>query len=305
MTEKVNQSLEDVRAGKKMITDDYRVVDVLPQSSTNFPTLEEWEGSESTALEQLARGIEADEKLTKLQQGVNLQRISIYAWEEAENKQSSQGSEKAADDDWLRRWRNYAKDVSSEQLQRMWAKILVEETVEPDSYSFHTLELLNRLSKHEATIISTLASFELMTTLPTYNKFYSTYEKVGITLSDLIHLENLGLLNGTTAIDTLTTLMGADEDGTISYLQDYGEYGLLIQASNRATIELKGTVVAPIGKEVFSLIPNKGNVDNIKESGIYFAKQLGGDVQVTFVKITNRLETNTVCEPLERLGYDE
>ncbi len=46
MLERVEQNIKDVRAGRKMITDDYSVIDIPPQSSTDFPTLQEWEKSD-------------------------------------------------------------------------------------------------------------------------------------------------------------------------------------------------------------------------------------------------------------------
>ncbi len=304
MLEKVDQDIQDVRAGKKVITDDYRVVNVPPQSSTDFPTLEEWEKSEGTALMQMAKSIEADERLGRLQQGVNLQRIGIYAWEEADNKQGSQGSDEAVDDDWLRKWRVYAKDIRAEQLQRMWAKILVEETLEPDSYSFHTLELLNRLSKKEATIMAKLASFELVGILPSFASFGATYEEVGISLDDFLHLENLGLLNGV-AIDTLHKTINRKDDGEIMQIHPYGEYGLLIRAFSQTPVKVRGTAVAPVGAEIFSLIPNRDDVDNIRKSGTFFATQLGDGVRIDLVRITGRIGTTISCDPLERLGYSE
>ncbi len=62
------------------------------------------------------------------------------------------------DHDWTARFFNDVQDVSSEEMQSLWAKILAGEVERPGSTSIRTLNILKDLNRSTATIFRTLCS---------------------------------------------------------------------------------------------------------------------------------------------------
>lgn len=63
--------------------------------------------------------------------------------------------------DWVGRFFSYAQDVSSEQMQQIWGRLLSGEVARPGTFSLRTLELVRSLSATEADIFSKLSKFIL------------------------------------------------------------------------------------------------------------------------------------------------
>ena len=76
---------------------------------------------------------------------LNIESITAYAAEELKNEEPI--SNEPLDEDWTNRFFNIAEDISSDEMQALWGRILAGEIKEPKSYSLRTLELLKNLSK--------------------------------------------------------------------------------------------------------------------------------------------------------------
>lgn len=57
------------------------------------------------------------------------------------------------DEDWINRFFSAAEDVSSEQMQELWGRILSGEIKKPGSYSLKTLDFVRNLTKADATLL--------------------------------------------------------------------------------------------------------------------------------------------------------
>jgi hypothetical protein len=60
--------------------------------------------------------------------------------------------------DWCRRWTQFVGEISDEDVQRIWARMLAGEFREPGSFSFLTMRLLSEMDAEDATIFSEVAS---------------------------------------------------------------------------------------------------------------------------------------------------
>ena len=101
------------------------------------------------------------------------------------------------DIDWYMQWRRRAKEVSHEDMQQLWAQILVGEFESPGSYSLHALDLLGRMSRQEAQWFERLTSLCLndeFVFLPIDNGMDSL-AKYQIDSTILRRLDNLGLIH--------------------------------------------------------------------------------------------------------------
>ena len=110
-------------------------------------------------------------------------------------------SKEPVDSDWVSRFFEECKDVSNEELQKIWAKILASEVAKPNSCSRKTLSILKDLTPIDATIFENFCS--LAWNISGYYFFCydkgiratSQLEKYGVDYGQLLHLENLGLIH--------------------------------------------------------------------------------------------------------------
>lgn len=105
--------------------------------------------------------------------------------------------EKEVDDDWLYTFRDSVKNISSEELQAIWAKLLANEIQSPSTYSLRTLNILKTMSSYEANKFKQFV--KLTITDINYTKRISTDDidilsKYGINYDDIQLLEELGLI---------------------------------------------------------------------------------------------------------------
>lgn len=109
---------------------------------------------------------------------------------------------------WINRFFDSVADVSDEDLQNIWGKVLAGEIVHPKSYSLRTLETLKNLSKHEAELFQKIAPYILSLNgnlfLPSNKELL---RKSGITYKDVLTLDECGLINsgGLVSITQLVT----------------------------------------------------------------------------------------------------
>jgi Protein of unknown function (DUF2806) len=107
--------------------------------------------------------------------------------------------EERPDKDWTTRFFNHAQDVSSEEMQDIWARILAGEVKQPGSYSLRTLEFLKNMSKSEAEIFSRVAKFAYKITNDAWGVFAHDTgwleSHANILPADKFMLGELGILN--------------------------------------------------------------------------------------------------------------
>ena len=63
--------------------------------------------------------------------------------------------------DWFVRFFEDAGNISDEEIQALWAKVLAGEIEQPRSFSLRTLDILRNLSKFEAETLQTIASYAI------------------------------------------------------------------------------------------------------------------------------------------------
>ena len=63
------------------------------------------------------------------------------------------------DHDWVARFFSDAQDVTSEHMQRIWAKILAGEVETPGRTSLHTLSILKNMSQQDAKLFEEISRF--------------------------------------------------------------------------------------------------------------------------------------------------
>ncbi len=92
---------------------------------------------------------------------VNLSRIIVYAEDEIISDPTNP-SEVDVSEDWLFRWKEFASKVSDDQVQQLWAKILVGEIKSPGSSSYRLIDFIDKLSRDEINDISKIFSLTMV-----------------------------------------------------------------------------------------------------------------------------------------------
>jgi uncharacterized repeat protein (TIGR03899 family) len=122
-------------------------------------------------------------------------------------------SSKAVDPDWISRFFDECKDVSNEDLQKIWGRILAGEVAEPGSCSRKTLAILKDLSQEDAESFIKFCSYVWVRESSVYlreeDKYNDEYyfmpidivdlerflDKCGMSYNECLHLESLGLIH--------------------------------------------------------------------------------------------------------------
>lgn len=152
-----------------------------------------------------------------------------------------QVSEEPVEKDWMTRFLNIAEDVSDEDMQNIWARVLAGEIKKPKSYSLRTLEVLRNLSKEEAALIMRVSSYQVGLDLLSTDDF-------GVNLTDQIALDDINIICGEELVRTYTP-----NKGKISFLLN--KQALInIYVPTEVKIKLKGFKITKAGIEIMGLI---------------------------------------------------
>lgn len=186
-------------------------------------------------------------------------------------------SEQPVDPDWRTRFFKKSGDVSNEDLQEIWAKILGQEVSKPGQVSLRTLEVLSNLNRNEAQLFqkSCNLSFSNSTILKIDNS--NSFAKYGITYPALLILRSANLVYEN---DTLITNI------SIAPPQDYTVVdfcGILVQIQlpGHHSFQLKIIKLTQEGSELCKLINKEPNLEYLDDFKV--ARQNEGYI----VKILN------------------
>jgi hypothetical protein len=133
----------------------------------------------------------------ELRQQQNIEAITKKAADEMPDLVSDQ----AVDQDWVFSFFSHCEDVSNEQMQTVWARILRGEVTQPRSFSLRTLAAVKLFAFNDADLFSKLCSYVWQTPdgpVPMITNGPPPDEPDGITdlgLADLLNLRALGLIN--------------------------------------------------------------------------------------------------------------
>ncbi len=126
----------------------------------------------------------------------NIESITQKAADNLESQ--SNVSEEAVDEDWTSRFFNYAEDISNEEMQGLWGRILAGEIKKPKSYSLRTLDILRNLSTEEAEVFIKFGSLAIHSGnsafLLNFTNEKLLKEEYQLNFSERLLLEELGLL---------------------------------------------------------------------------------------------------------------
>lgn len=173
--------------------------------------------------------------------------------------------EAKVDEDWLFKWRDSASQVSSEELQNLWGRLLAGEIKAPGNYSLRTLEFLKNLSQQEAEAIAKLSQFVVGEVV--YRDAKELLEQAGVSFGFLLHMQQLGVVSGVEAIGLNVTWNSVDKSQFIRPLLSNSMVLIATAENPDHTITLPVYKLTYIGTQVFRLGKFDPHVEYLKKVG--------------------------------------
>lgn len=220
---------------------------------------------------------------------INIENVTAYAAEELKNEKSI--TDELVDEDWTARFFRIIEEVSNEEMQVLWGRILAGEIKKPKTYSLRTLELIRNLSKIEAETFMKIANLAIETRGKNYlfkdkeNKLLM--ENHNIPYSDIALLVEIGLMQPGTFINY--QILSKTSDSEIVFTAGNIVILATIKA-NTPTILMPVNVFSNAGNELIKLIKRDPPFDYLK----YIASSIKSEtVDVKYAYITS-LEKNKI-----------
>jgi len=200
-------------------------------------------------------------------------------------------SEEEVSEDWTTRFFNHAQDVSDDEMQELWARILAGEVIRPGSFSLRTLELIRNLSKKEAEVFTkianlTITSFNRPCIFKGSNGEEDFLTKYGCSFEDRLLLVELGLLQPDTQISR--NLPNNDTDKPLNIYYDSGN--ILIKQTIKPKSPKSNFAIfrySKIGEELLNIILPQSNMDYLKEFGDYLTNG-NSEMEYAFILIKGK-----------------
>lgn len=230
----------------------------------------------------------------ELRRQENIDNIGQIASEQLSQEESV--SDEPVDEDWTTRFFNIVEDISDEEMQQLWGRILAGEVKRPQSYSLRTLELLKNLSKREAEVFTKASNLVIVSYDSPFifrgreNKFL---DKFNLNFEDRLLLIETGLLQSEGNISR--SLLEKSTD-TLTYFES-GNF--IIKASKKANTPENGIEIlrfTKIGEELLNLLNPNPSSDYIKEFCLRI-EEFGIDVEYAFILTKNTDNTITHTQP--------
>jgi hypothetical protein len=120
---------------------------------------------------------------------------------EESKKESSPETRIKIEEDWVFKWASFAKDVSDETVQVLWAKILAGELTNPGTFSLRLLSTISSFRKVDAIAFDLFANYIWEGPQKTFFQLYTKEtdelleKKHNINYGFYSHLQSLGLLD--------------------------------------------------------------------------------------------------------------
>ncbi len=178
------RDIKEIQSGRKVFTADWQLAE-----ASSLRT--EHSSREASKLAAFAATTQSKLVLREIRGDRNISAAVSHAEANLRND-PQEPPERTVDEDWLYRWRDSASNVSAEELQSLWGRVLAGEVKSPGTFSLRTLEFLKNLSKEEARKIEKLAPFVVDDDF--VFKGGSSLEKAGITMNFLLGLQDLGVI---------------------------------------------------------------------------------------------------------------
>ena len=202
----------------------------------------------------------------------NIETVVQYAADDLKSEEDV--AQEKPDSDWVTRFFSISEDISTEQMQALWGKILAGEIKKPGSYSLRALELLKNITQQEAELFvkacNIAVTAENVVFIPNPDNGKYIKEKFGLSYPDILTLREIGLLGPDE--NTEFNINAADNDSQVIFIM--GKTCIFVyRAKGTPHQKLKCILFSAIGKQLYQLIvKSPADLEYVKKFAEYWRK---------------------------------
>lgn len=160
--------------------------------------------------------------------------------------------------EWMNRFINSAGDITTEELQLIWSKVLAGEVKNPTSFSLRTLECLRNLDVDDAKLFEKVCKLVIMNCSVINDD--QILNNNGIKYSDILRLDDCGLINCSPAI---TWNKSVTQKGCI--VIDFDDYIFCAKSEKDTELIICQFPLTIAGRELYSIIGRKMKFEIVKD----------------------------------------
>lgn len=224
-----------------------------------------------------------------IRQENNVEKVLEIA--DCELSKRQQVSDESVDDDWVARFFSIVKDISNEEMQYIWGRILAGEIASPQSFSLRTLDILRNISGDEARI------FQQIIPYITYNNGcyfiladMRVLQKYEIPYSYILLLDECGLMNSDAGLSLDIQVSNGKEQLIVHDRQT-----IIVRKRNTNDERVSASIftLTRVGQEFYNILSHTSSDDNekseeyIKELAQYIFEHNRGKVIVSVHEVVN------------------
>ena len=216
---------------------------------------------DTTDFEELAQRTQSRLGYQELRKQVNIEAVVDIAYNALENEPPV--IDEPIDQDWLIRFFNSVEDISNEQMQYLWGKILAGEIKKPNSFSMRTLNILKNLTQKEAELFKRIAPF-ILTCPGNEEKSLTDYflpfralletinmDKYDICFPDYLALSETGIMNSAPTLAIALHLMPDETDWMVG---SSGRIKCHNNSEEPVALSHSAFLLTEAGKELYPII---------------------------------------------------
>lgn len=160
------------------------------------------------------------------------------------------------DHDWTARFFDCVQDVSSEHMQRLWAKVLSGEVESSGRTSLRTLDTLRNMTKRDAELFEGIAGYVIEGEFIFYNSEVEYRHRI-LSSYNLVYLEDCGLINIVPSL--AKSITWKDDDDNEIELPYHGSTLLIVRSEGvYDNLEIPTILLTIAGRELLGIV--KGTV---------------------------------------------
>ena len=197
--------------------------------------------------------------------------------------------------DWMNKYINSVGEISADDMQQLWIRILKGEVLSPNSFSIKTLDCLSNMNTQDAKQFETIAQFVVN------NRFLVNYEELnkqyGIYYSIILALDDCGLINSGGTISYIKKI-----DSSPIVFMDFRKYIIIASSKETRTITVQEYPLSRAGKELFRIIDKEDvPIAYVKEI-LSFLKEQYKDVVFSLHQVLERIDEDRIRYNQEELN---
>ncbi len=224
-----------------------------------------------------------DELLVRMQNRVQFQELkkqqnieNVIAAAYLQLKDETEVSQEKVDEDWINRFFNSVGEISNEDMQYIWGRILSGEIKKPGSYSIRTLEALRSLSKDEAELFRKMSSL----LMKIGNEFFIYCDKdinktEYLKIYDIVRMTDAGLISS----DRLSL--------PLKIVNDINKNPIIIYQSKVILFEKETDGVTELTIPLYKMTKAGGELSTITEKSLRlnYLKQIASQIKKPGIKL--------------------